>query len=250
MSIVIGPGITMGTGISILSESAPGPVTDNLVLSLDSALYSGPGAWLDTSGNANNGTLVGSPTFEASGGTYWDMSGGATIGPGTNDSFQVTDAASLDVMTAITIEQWIYIGSFQAPGSPNILFAKRSTTNNGYVGFFTNSGFTFRVGTGGPNQITYTATPTLLAWQQVVLTVSGAGSAIYINGSEVTTSGYTGDFGNINTSTALQICDISDAASGIHSLLGRIGIFRIYSTALDSDQVLINYNAVASRYGL
>lgn len=250
MAIVIGPGVVVGPGIEISQASVPGPVTGNLVLSLDSALYSGSGAWLDTSGNGNNGALVGSPTYEASGGTYFDMSGGATTGPGTNDAFQVADAASLDTMTAITIEQWIYIGSFQSAGAPNILFAKRSTTSNGYVGFFTNSGFTFRVGTGSPNQITYTATPTLTAWQQVVLTVSGAGSAVYINGSQVTTSGYTGDFGNINTGTALQICDISDAASGIYSLLGRIGIFRIYNTALDGTQVLTNYNAAASRYGL
>ena len=250
MSIVVGPGIEIGAGVTVSSGSGAAPVTSNLVLSLDAASYSGSGNWLDTSGNSNNAVPVGTPTYEATGGSYFDMSGGSTTGPGGNDAFQVSDAATLDSMSAITIEQWIYIGSFQSAGAPNILFAKRSTTSNGYVGFFTNAGFTFRVGTGSPNQITYSATPTLTAWQQVVVTVSGSGSAIYINGSEVATSGYTGNFANIDTGTALQICDISDAASGIYSLLGRIGIFRIYNTALDGTQVLTNYNAVASRYGL
>lgn len=250
MPIVVGAGITVGEGITIGSPAGAGPVTDDLVLSLDASLYSGSGNWLDTSGNSNNAAPVGTPTYVAAGGSYFDMSGGATTGPGSNDAFQVSDAVTLDSMSAITIEQWIYIGSFQSAGAPNILFAKRSTTSNGYVGFFTNSGYTFRVGTGSPNQITYSATPTLTAWQQVVVTVSGSGSAVYINGSEVATSGYTGNFGNINTGTALQICDISDAASGIFSLLGRIGIFRIYNTALDGTQVLNNYNAAASRYGL
>lgn len=250
MALVIGTGITVGTGISILSESSPGPVTGNLVLSLDSALYSGSGAWLDTSGNSNNGALVGSPTYQSTGGTYWDMSGGATTGPGGNDAFQVADAASLDVMTAITIEQWIYISSFQQTAAPNIMFAKRSSTSNGYIGFFTNAGYTFRVGTGSPNQITYSATPPLNTWHQVVTTVGGAGSKIYINAVEEATSAYAGDFGNINTATALQICDLSDVATGVYAFQGRLGVFRIYNTVLDEDQILENFNAVASRYGL
>lgn len=250
MSIVVGGGITIGPGITISQEAAPGPVTGNLVLSLDSALYSGSGAWLDTSGNSNNGVLVGSPTYQGSSGTYWDMSGGATTGPGTNDAFQVSDAASLDSMTAITVEQWIYISSFQQTAAPNIMFAKRSSTANGYIGFFTNSGYTFRVGTGSPNQIVYSATPPLNTWHQIVVTVGGAGSKIYINAVEEATSAYTGDFGNINTATALQICDLSDAASGVYAFQGRIGVFRIYNTVLDEDQILENFNAVASRYGL
>lgn len=250
MSVVVGGGIIVGSGITISQETAPGPITSNLALSLDSALYSGSGAWLDTSGNGNNGALVGSPTYQSAGGTYWDMSGGATTGPGTNDAFQVADAASLDVMTAITIEQWIYISSFQQTAAPNIMFAKRSSASNGYIGFFTNAGYTFRVGTGSPNQITYSATPPLNTWHQVVVTVGGAGSKIYINAVEEATSAYAGDFGNINTATALQICDLSDAAVGVYALQGRIGVFRIYNTVLDGDQILENFNAVASRYEL
>lgn len=153
MTIVVGAGITLGGGIVISSKAAPGPVTENLVLNLDAANYSGSGNWLDTSGQGNDATLTGSPTHVSSGGSYFDMSGGASTGPTGNDSFGVADHSSLDDMTAITFEIWFNIDSFQSPGSPNLLFGKRTTSSNGYLGFFTNTGYTFRVGTSSSNQL-------------------------------------------------------------------------------------------------
>lgn len=249
MAIVVGPGISVGPGITIGSES--GVVTANLVLNLDAATYSGSGAWLDTSGNGNDATLVQTPTYVSAGGSYFEMSGGTTTGPGTRDSFQVADSASLDTMTAITIEQWIYISTFQQAAAPNLLFDKRTTTSDGYVGFFTSNGFTFRVGTSSAGgQITTAATPSLTVWQQVAVTVGAGGSKIYINGAEQASSAYVGDFNNINKAVALQICDLSIAAMGTYALNGRIGVFRIYNAVLDGTEILANYTALASRYGL
>lgn len=65
---IIGPGVTVGPGVSV---TAVPPVTSGLSLFLDtgnSTSYPGTGtAWSDLSGNGNNGTLVNSPAYTAAG---------------------------------------------------------------------------------------------------------------------------------------------------------------------------------------
>jgi hypothetical protein len=239
------------TGVGDVTPSpTPTPLSATVVLDLDASLYSGSGNWLDNSGNGNDGIASGTPTYVSGSGDYFDFDGGATTGPGTRDSFGVTDDSTLDTMSSISFEMWINIDTVQGTGAPNLLFGKRSTSSNGYVAFFTNTGYIFRAGTSSPSQLSYSTTPTTGSWQHIIVTIGGSGSKMYINDTEVVSSGYTGNFSNINTSTTLRIADISIAAVGVNALDGKIGLFRIYDGILTSTDVTTRWNATKSRFGL
>ena len=239
------------TGVGEVTPSpTPTPLSATVVLDLDASLYSGSGNWLDNSGNGNDATLTGTPTYVSGGGDYFDLDGGSTTGPGTRDSFGVIDDATLDTMSSISFEMWINIDTVQGIGAPNLLFGKRSTTSNGYVAFFTNTGYTFRVGTASPSQLSYSTTPTTGSWHHMIVTIGGSGSKMFINDSEVASSGYTGNFSNIDTATTLRIGDISIAAVGVNALDGKIGLFRIYNGVLSSSDVTTRWNSTRSRFGL
>ena len=234
----------------IIVPVSPAPSGATVILDLDGSTYSGSGNWLDGSGNSNDGIANGTPTFVSGFGDYFDFTGGATTGPGTNDSFRVADSATLDSMSSMSVEMWVRIDTVQGVGSPNILYDKRSTSSNGYLGFFTNTAYTFRAGTASPSQFTYTATPTVGSWQHIIVTIGGSGSKMYINNSEVASGGYTGNFANIDTSAILTIGDIGISAMGVNSYDGEMGLFRIYDGVLSASDVTTRWNATKSRFGL
>lgn len=227
------------------------PISATLVIDLDASTYSGSGNWLDSTANNNDAVADGSPTFNSGGGDYFDLDGGSTTGPGTNDSFYVADDASLDTMTEMSVEMWVNIDSVQGTStSPNVLYAKRTSSSNGYIGFFNASSYIFRAGTGTGTGFIATVTPTTGSWQHIIVTIGSGGSKLYINNVEVDTDAYTGTFGNIDTASQLRIGDVTDAVSGVFALDGKVGLFRIYDGILDSTDVNTRWNATKSRFGL
>lgn len=233
------------------ANPSPSPLSATVVLDLDASTYSGSGNLLDNSGNNNDAILTGTPTYTSGGGSYFDLDGGSTTGPGTRDSFSITDSATLDGMSSISFEMWINIDTIQGTGSPNLLFDKRTATTNGFLGFFTNTTYTFRAGTASPSQFSYSTTPTTGSWQHIIITIGGSGSKMYINNSEVASSGsYTGNFSNINTVATMRIGDISIAATGVNAFDGKIGLFRIYNGVLTSTDVTTRWNSTKFRFGL
>lgn len=228
-------------------------ITSGLVLNLDAASYIGSGDWLDTSGNGNDGALIQTPTYFSTEGGYFDLDGGFYAGSGTGnfDHIRVLDDNTLDVLSNLSIEMWINIDTFSASGAVNMLFSKRGTTSNGYVGFFSNNGLTFRIGTSSPSQLSWSTTLDLNTWQQIVITVGSGGSKVYRNGTEVVNNpSYVGNFANINTSANLLIGDINPLASGVYAFNGKMSIFRMYNTILTPAEVLNNFDVVKDRYGL
>lgn len=231
------------SGLRAQSAATPSPVTANLVLSLDAATYSGSGNWLDSSGNGNDAVPQGTPAWNSADGGYFDLV------PGEGDWFSIADAASLDSMSEITIETWINLDTVNAAG-PNMLFSKRSTANDGYVGFLTTTGYTYRFGTGVGTGLTYSASPATGTWQQVVATIGSGGSVLYINGTSVATSVYTGNPANVPQAAALDLYQVNPRPQvGPVTLDGKVSVFRIYDTVLSSTQVLQNFNAIKARYG-
>ena len=236
--------------VEITTTTTTTPST-GLVLNLDANNYTGSGDWIDTSGNGNDATLVQTPTYSSNEGGYFDLDGGSITATGQVDSFSIPDDNTLDTMSEISIEMWVNINSIDGTtGTPNMLFSKRGTNTNGYVAFFTNSQFLFRVGTGSPIQVSWATTPSTSVWQQIVLTVGPNGSKIYQNGVEVVSSEYIGDFSNINTSSNLVIGDINPNNSGIRGFNGKMSVFKIYNTILSPSNVIINFDDVKNRYGL
>lgn len=243
--ITITPGVSIGAGVVFSTGDQPAPPpppSPNLVLDLDAANYSGSGNWLDESGNNNDASLHGTPEYSSNQGGFFDLV------PAEGDFFSIPDSATLDTMTEVTFEMWINIDAVSAAG-PNMLFSKRSGASNGYVGFFTTTGWTFRFGTGVGTGLTHAVAPNTGVWQQVVATIGSAGSKFYINGTEVSSSAYTGDSNNIDTAAALDLFEVNPRPqTGPVRMDGKVSIFRIYSSVLSAAEVLANYNAVVGRY--
>jgi hypothetical protein len=84
------------------------------------------------------------------------------------------------------------------------------------------------------------------AWHQAVLTYSSsAGTKVYVDGALSETTANTQ---NINTAGATPTINIGTLESTYH--LGNISIVRWYTTVLSASDVLQNFNAVRSRYGI
>lgn len=191
-----------------------------------------------------SGTLTFTSPGYYAGPNYFDLV------PGEGDFFSIADAAVLDSMSEISIQMWINIDTVNAAG-PNMLFSKRSATSNGYVGFFTTTGWTFRFGTGTGTGLTYASAPSTGVWQQIVATIGSAGSKFYINGSEVASTGYTGTANNVNTEAALDLFEVNPRPqSGPVRMDGKVSIVKIYNGVLTGAEVTAEFNNYRSRYGL
>ena len=192
-----------------------------LALHLDATGGFNGSTWQDLTANANDATLSGTPRFVPGSGAYFDLV------PGDGDYFTIADQTALDSMTGISILMWINIDAINAAG-PNMLYSKRSSTSDGYVGFFTTTGWTFRFGTGTGTGLTYGTPPSTGVWQQVVVTIGAGGSKMYINDTEVASSIYTGNSANINTAAALDLFEVNPRPqTGPVKMNGKVGVFKI-----------------------
>ena len=226
----------------------PKTVTNGLVLCVDAAdknSYPDSGTtWNDVSGYDNNGTLVNSPTFNSGNNGY-------LLFDGVNEYVNITNSTSLQVTATFTVCAWIYATTLAARYG---IFSTRATNPSG--------GWQFEVGVAnaGTNRMAVTGVGTWIAetvdnvistntWRYVcAVKVNNAttGATMYVNGNSVAnrvTTAYT-----ISNNT-----DVKRIASGTNTLElfpGRIAQTLLYNRALSASEILQNYNATKSRFGL
>jgi hypothetical protein len=250
--------------------NGPKIVTNGLVLNLDAAdknSYPGTGTtWTDLSGNNNNGTLVNGPTFNSS-------NGGGIVIDATDDTITTPiPATSLPALSNFSIDCWVKIPSYPTAAPVN---QYGSTTKQGvligatyYSGtalFWTGdaSGTAFGIfayirGADAYRNSSIYYVNSLNTYYYFTLTNNYSASTfnLYVNGilyssvagptqeynpSLITTAGNIGiskaqvDGGGTQNYTSLA-CTISSA--------------KIYSKALSASEILQNYNAQKSRFGL
>lgn len=223
-------------------------VTSNLVAYYDpsnASSYSGSGTTLnDLSGNDLTGTMsnitYSSPYF-----TY----------NGTNSQVSIADNSKLEPGSGSwTMEAWAYLsntgagtktilGKFDPGGqSQDVSYSMRIATATAFA--------QFGDGTGSyVNSTSYTMS--LNTWVQIVYVwKNGATKTLetYINGTSI---------GSVNHSLSSLLNTPSNLYLGSYNngeysqyFTGRIGITRLYNAALSSADVLQNYNANKSKYGL
>ena len=217
-------------------------VTDGLVLYLDAAntkSYPGTGTtWTDLSGYNSNGTLTNGPTFNPS-------NGGSIVFDGTNDFVLLKSGAALLTQTSnITMEIWFYK---TGTGLNYRLFYNGNSGANGY-GFYTGvcSTPTTLLGIlfGGVACNVVSTTVAINRWYHAVFTnTSGNVNTLYLNGASVSTATQT--YAAPTTETT-----IGAATNASNAYAGRIAIAKLYNRALTATEVLQNYNALKSRFGL
>ena len=225
-------------------------VTSNLVAYYDPSLvagYPGTGTTLnDLSGNGLNGTMSNitwtDPYF-----TY----------NGTNSQVSIADNALLEPGAGNwTMEVWVnqtasgndvVLGKFDSGGlAVDVSYSIRTTNTSYYaqIGSGSGSGSALFV-----NSTTFVGT--LNIWYQLVYVFkNGATKTLetFVNGSSIGTVNHS-LASILNTGTNLYLGSYNNGEFP-QWFDGRIGVTRLYNTALTSAQVLQNYNANRLTYGL
>jgi len=244
----VGSAAYSATGPSIATQAYTGFTTNGL------QLYYNPD---DRSSYPGTGTTINNLESTALSGT---MSNITFTDPyfaynGTSSTLSVADNAVLEPGSGdFTLEAWVYYTTIA--GSTRTFISK---TNNGGLasswsyGMRTNTaGATyFEVGNGTTSVTTPTYTVTTGQWYQIVgvwTNVASNSIELYINGVGQGSNSHA--FASVNNSTNPLYLGSYNGGEYSQWFNGRMGITRYYNTALTASQVLQNYNANKSIYGL
>jgi hypothetical protein len=220
----------------------PAIMTNGLIFNADAGFtpsYPTSGTtWYDLSGNSINGTLTNGPTYSSSG-------GGSISFDGTDDR-SVADTSLIDRTDGQEITVSCWIRPSRLGGQYQVFCTNRSNDTSRYNWIFyqhTNNGaVSFH---GGNNQFISTYIPTVNTWVNVTNTVTSAGlSTLYANGVSVyAVSGYSYGL------TASRL-GIGADPGGQEAFQGNVASTQIYTRALTAAEVLQNFNATKTRFGL
>lgn len=231
-------------------------VSNGLVLNIDaSQLRSYPGTgttWTDLSGNANNGSLIGGPTFNSS-------NGGSIVFDGVNDYVNCGSNTSINIIgTGLTLGTWVYRTAtnpisvyrriIEKAASYPALQYSLVTTPTGIPSGEGRLLFDLYLNSSLPTSLFGSTQLQLNTWYYVNATYDGSFRKLYINGVLDAQLATTGNI--TSTVSNLAIGDYLPLAGTAYVWSGRIANVQIYNVALSSTEILQNYNAVKSRFGL
>ena len=219
--------------------SGPKIITSGCVLSLDAAdIFSYPRTgttWRDLSGNNNNGTLTNGPTFSAG-------NQGSIVFDGIDDYVNVANASSLNA-SAQTISVWY--NATVLPGRESVLVAKHDTVGswNGY-NMWAGNNTQIKVGSTGYNSGLSTGVTNV--WYYLTLAyTSNVSLTGYVNGVSMGTSGLA------NLSISSNPLRIGRSPDSFWSLFtGKISIVTVYNRQLSDSEILQNFNATRTKFGV
>jgi hypothetical protein len=217
-------------------------VTDGLVLCLNASdrnsYVSGSTTWNDVSGRGNNGTLTNGPTFNSA-------NGGSIVFDGVDDYASVPYTTNFDAtVNGITLNTWVYNNN-SSGGWKAVIQRNRNGTLAAVYGIWrsTSNGWQFRLGSGGVDSTINITNATTGIWVNLTLTYNKTTLIAYINGVNV---GTNTPIGYVNDTQNLLIGD-----AGVSEYFkGGIASTQIYNRALSQSEVLQNYNAYKTRFGL
>lgn len=228
--------ITISGGLQIFTPTSISPIIiDGLTLQLDAGnSLSYPGSeiiWTDLAGTENNIELVNSPTFTSGTPAYFTFNG--------SDQFGTGNSAVLS-STSYTKSVWFYLNG---------------TADNNLVSSDTGGHFMYLAGTsklycGHANWGNYQAYPStanisLNTWYNATLTFNTTdGMVLYLNGLQDST--YTAEKTSHGGDSSTNIATFG----GGNLLNGRIAKVYCYNRSLTASEVLQNYNADKSQFGL
>lgn len=237
---------------------APNIVTDNLVLYLDAAntksYISGSTVWNDISRSQLNGTLTNGPTFSSA-------NGGSIVFDGSDDYIDnIGDLSSFSFIqnTAVfTITFWMKTSNYTA-----LYYPAGNTPTSAEKGFFVGKSaagaLTLQVfdGSGVVNRlIIYSTVDGVIAdnnWHHISYSANKLTTTVnvYVDGVLKTTGSSTGLW-TLSTGDSTRTLNIGRINNyNPNKLVGNIANFSIYNKALTAQEILQNYNATKTRFGI
>jgi hypothetical protein len=233
---------------------SPKIVTDGLVLYLDAAnpssYVSGSTTWRDISRGGNNGTLVNGPTFD-------NGNGGSIVLDGVNDYVTtITTPPQLLGDPSLTVSGWFFRLS-NLPTNTGTWGFGGNTINQGINSWWFNNNNQITIDTWG--QATFTTGVeyplqqwVYATWQKVAGPMTRANCILWRN-----LDSYTG-----NQLTILRSENVAPNINNNGVTIGRISTtynvpvnirvssFSVYNRVLSAQEILQNYNATKTRFGL
>ncbi len=221
-------------------------MTDGLVLALDAAdrnsYVSGSTVWNDMSGNGYNGVLTNGPSFSSG-------SGGSIVFDGVDDYVE-TGNSILTSNASYTMCAW-------AKSSTNNTYANRLMGNADSLTGISGTDiiwnpvslgiYVVRRDGGADKDMTSPAISLNIAtgWHHVIVTYdhTGVGSILYVDGVQVANNT------NLGFTCSLPF-RIGRDGNGSDAFNGSVSNVQLYNRALSLSEVLQNYNAQKSRFGL
>lgn len=229
----------------------PDIVSDGLVLYLDAGSPNSyrtdfGTTWRDISGNNRNGTLTNGPTFD-------NGNGGSIALDGSNDiiTFGGLDTGDFGLTTTAgaTMECW-FKWTNQSRDEGVFVFWPNANSNNVDFGWDINPSGQVRVwkiGAGGGDNVGFTSAWSISArsglWTNYTAVSTSTQVLFYVNGTLLNSGNLTGNIQDNNRN--LVFGDHWDFATR-----GNVSIIKVYNRGLTATEVLTNYNAVKSRFGL
>lgn len=223
-------------------------VTDGLVLSLNAAdnnSYPRSGtAWSDLSGYGYNGTLTNGPSFDSS-------NGGSVVFDGSNDYVQVTSPfGDIDWSTrAWSFSSWMKLDTLGDKCLVNLNSSNSSHYIVTNVFYNNNQSYWYFIKNSTAVQTNFTHTEGVFTTNEIfyfTMTYNGFGLTtnninFYKNTTLLTTT--SGGGAGLGNQSGLQI-------GGNYWLDGNVYNFNMWDRVLTSSEILQNYNAQKSRFGL
>ena len=218
---------------------SPKIVTNGLVMYLDAGSpksYGGSGTvWTDISRNGNNGTLVNGPTYSSA-------NGGSIVFDGINDYISTSSLSMLlSGSTNLTLSIWIYPTNLNTIGYKTVVDTP-SRQLSIWMGLEGKGQF-YGVGDrSGPYTTNFNWENN--KWQMMTVIVNSSSVQIIKNNYTVVESVLRGNIFN------QQITFGNNPSGGGSNIAGSYGKISFYNRALSPAEVLQNYNATKSRFGL
>jgi hypothetical protein len=230
-------------------------VTDGLIMYIDAAdkdSYTGSGTTLtDLSPSANNLTTYNSPTFSSTNGGIFTLNGSNQYIYKASFNTPPTTRLSIEVMARFT-------DNGSGVGGRYLMSLGRDIGTNGGLALIAygypsaNSGqLIFEMGSGY-GRVSSGIVPTTNTWYHIVITCDSTYTKFHLNGNLMNRA--TQSTGAVASTPGISIGSYLNASvppavsSAWHN--GDIGFVRIYNKALNNAEVLSNYYAIKSRFGL
>lgn len=232
-------------------QYGPKIVNNGLVLALDASdrnSYSGSGStWNDLSGNRYNGTLTNGPTFSAA-------NGGSIVLNGTNQHVAINYNTNLNPSTNVSVSIWARL-TVSDSNIRNPIELSASADELYWIFLRADLspkrwGWGVRQSNNTYAETTSNATnPSINTWYNLTLVANSSTGlvSLYINGALDGSVAYNGTLKQ-NASAVLSIG--SDPGAARRYWQGNVSNAQIYNRALTATEVLRNYNATKTRFGL
>lgn len=241
-------------------QFSPKVVTDSLILYIDAAnskSYSGTGSvWSDLSRRGISGTLVASPQFNSA-------NGGSFVFNGTSQNVEFGSVPALQFSNtqAFSVSVWLkwteassVFGSLVTYASTGALGWYIGLDRSGVIGTnlvyfdYVFSAPTFRGIYTANNSVTTGVWFNITATCDSTNTVSGM--RIYLNGVRASTTIRGSSTPSTPSYSGLNFQLASRASDNTTRFEGNVSQLMVYNRELSATEVLQNYNATKSRFGL